>query len=332
MSPMRLPARSRSRLLMLLLLALFSLLAMAPAQAQSCSVTNSPDLDFGTVTEAATTDAQTDVDVSCQAGPWWLFSTVYYRVCIFVDQGTPTGLNPRRMTNGNGAYMNYNLYSDPARTQLLGPIGSTPVYSATISVPWLSQPRNINMPIYGRVPAGQNIPAPFPYQGLPAGSGARYASSTSGYPSVAACQGSGSQDAFSWTNVHALYANLCTINTATDLDFGNTADLLANHDQTSQISLRCTIGTAWKVRLDDGLHLGGGNRRMAETGGSGSMINYELYRDSSHSQRWGNDDTSDADGTGVGSPQNLTVFGRVPAQPVTTAGSYSDTITVTLVY
>lgn len=321
---------SRLRRLLLLFAALFALLAVLPAQAQSCSATSSPDLDFGTVTEASTTDAQTSVDVSCQAGPWWAFSTFYYRVCIFVDQGTPTGLNPRRMTNDNGAFMNYNLYSDAARSQLLGPIGSTPVYSATIAVPWLSQPRSINLPIYGRVPAGQNIPAPYPYHGLPAGSVVRYTSSTSGYPSVTACQGSGTQDAFSWTGVRATYANLCTINTATDLDFGNAIDLLTNHDQTSLISLRCTIGTAWKVRLDDGLHYGGGNRRMANIGGD--MLLYELYRDPGRSQRWGGDDASDNDGTGIGSPQNLTVYGRVPAQPVASAGAYNDTITVTLVY
>lgn len=323
-------SQRRLRRLLLLLVALFALLAVVPAQAQSCTATSSPDLDFGTVTETSTTDAQTSVNVNCNSGFGGLFFTYYFRICVFVDQGTPSGLNPRRMTNDNGAYMNYNLYSDAARSQLLGPIGSTPVYSATLSIaPWVFDSAT-SMTLYGRVPAGQNIPAPYPYHGLPAGSVVRYASSTSGYPSVTACQGSGTQDAFSWTGVRATYANLCTINTATDLDFGNAIDLLTNHDQTSLISLRCTIGTAWKVRLDDGLHYGGGNRRMANIGGD--MLLYELYRDPGRSQRWGGDDASDNDGTGIGSPQNLTVYGRVPAQPVASAGAYNDTITVTLVY
>ncbi|UWX04453.1 spore coat protein U domain-containing protein [Pseudoxanthomonas sp. NC8] len=38
------------------------------------------------------------------------------------------------------------------------------------------------------------------------------------------------------------------------------------------------------------------------------------------------------DGTGSGSIQALTVYGRVPAQPVSAAGTYSDTVTVTLTF
>mgnify|MGYP000968530785 CR=1 FL=1 len=201
-------SQRRLRRLLLLLVALFALLAVVPAQAQSCTATSSPDLDFGTVTETSTTDAQTSVNVNCNSGFGGLFFTYYFRICVFVDQGTPSGLNPRRMTNDNGAYMNYNLYSDAARSQLLGPIGSTPVYSATLSIaPWVFDSAT-SMTLYGRVPAGQNIPAPYPYHGLPAGSVVRYASSTSAYPSVTACQGSGTQDAFSWTGVRATYANL----------------------------------------------------------------------------------------------------------------------------
>ena len=56
---------------------------------------------------------------------------------------------------------------------------------------------------------------------------------------------------------------------------------------------------------------------MATTiGGSTYYLPYELYRDSARSLRWGNTLTVDtASGTGTGSAQQLTIYGRVP--PVT---------------
>jgi spore coat protein U-like protein len=67
--------------------------------------------------------------------------------------------------------------------------------------------------------------------------------------------------------------------------------------------------------------------------GNGRYIQYELYRDSARSQRWGNTPGTDSsDDTGSGSAQTATVYGRVPAQAVTAAGTYSDTVTVTLTF
>jgi len=37
-------------------------------------------------------------------------------------------------------------------------------------------------------------------------------------------------------------------------------------------------------------------------------------------------------GTGTGAAQNLTVYGRIPASQFPGAGSYSDTVVVTLTY
>ncbi|WP_409528142.1 spore coat protein U domain-containing protein [Rhizobium sp.] len=37
-------------------------------------------------------------------------------------------------------------------------------------------------------------------------------------------------------------------------------------------------------------------------------------------------------GTGTGSPQTLTVYGRVPAQNTPAPGTYSDTVVVTVSY
>ena len=60
---------------------------------------------------------------------------------------------------------------------------------------------------------------------------------------------------------------------------------------------------------------------------------YELYRNSARTQRWGNTlNTDTVVGSGNGANQNLTVFGRVPNQSTPSAGTYNDTITVTVTY
>jgi spore coat protein U-like protein len=67
---------------------------------------------------------------------------------------------------------------------------------------------------------------------------------------------------------------------------------------------------------------------------SGSnFINYALYRDSARTANWGNTvGTDTVSGTGTGANQSLTVYGRVPAQTTPVAGTYTDTIVVTVTY
>ncbi|KAG1165703.1 hypothetical protein G6F35_018628 [Rhizopus arrhizus] len=74
---------------------------------------------------------------------------------------------------------------------------------------------------------------------------------------------------------------------------------------------------------------------MATTLGTGTYyLTYELYRDSARSLRWGNTLNVDTvGGTGSGSAQQLTIYGRVP--PVTgqpPAGAYNDLVQVTITY
>jgi spore coat protein U-like protein len=62
-------------------------------------------------------------------------------------------------------------------------------------------------------------------------------------------------------------------------------------------------------------------------------ITYELYRNSARTQRWGNTlNTDTVTGTGNGNIQNLSVYGRVPAQTTPNAGTYTDVVVVTVTY
>src|SRR5690606_15341415 len=55
----------------------------------------------------------------------------------------------------------------------------------------------------------------------------------------------------------------CTIDAATDLDFGSVPGLIdAPVDEDATITLTCTRRTAWDVGLDNGQHAAGDTRRM----------------------------------------------------------------------
>jgi spore coat protein U-like protein len=124
--------------------------------------------------------------------------------------------------------------------------------------------------------------------------------------------------------VTATVPSVCSVS-ATNLSFGTYAN--AQIDATSIVSVTCTSGGGYTVALDNGTNYSVPNRRM--TNGSASL-NYELYSDSGRSVIWNS--TNTVAGTGSGSAQDLTVYGRLTATQGLIAGFYTDTITVTVTY
>lgn len=302
------------------------------AQAQSCW-TNSAAVSFGVTSPHANTDTQVAIPYTCQSAA----STTYFRLCATVGDGAPlSGINPRWMTNYNGAQMAYNLYSDAARTQIIGPPpggGGYTVYTWTLQVPGgYVQLANSTQMLYGRVPTGQDLPASYSFQSNISGSMLYWAWSTSGYPaSCTSGTNTGSKDFY--LGISATVPNNCRISLANDLDFGSAGTLASALNQTSSIRVRCPNGTAWQLGLNNGSNASGTTRRMRSA--AGNYVTYELYRDAARTQRWGNTlNTNTVSGTGQGdnSPTTSTVYGRVPAQSTAPSGLYSDTVIVTLTY
>lgn len=314
--------------------ALMLLAAPSPATAQSCSLGSASGIVFGLTSPDRHTDTQASVPYTCRSNA----SPTYFRLCMYLPEGTPiAGINPRRMTNDNGAQMAYDLYSDAARTQVIGPPPPAGngflVYSFTALVPGGGVQQQGAAAIYGRVPAGQSLPAGNAFHAQIGGGTIYWAWSNASYPPncTSGAGGTGS-DSFSQT-ISASVSNTCRITLATDLDFGNSGSLRANLNQTSAIVVRCPVGTEWRLGLSNGNHPDGTTRRMRSA--SGQYVTYELYRDGARTQRWGNTvDTDTASGNGQGESTAITqiVYGQVPAQPTATPGLYSDTVTVTLTY
>ena len=101
----------------------------------------------------------------------------------------------------------------------------------------------------------------------------------------------------------------------------------SNSDATSSLTVNCSNGTPYTIALGNGNNYSGGRRMTNGT----TNINYYLYTDSGRSTQW--NAISMQSGTGNGSDQSVTVYGRVPSgQSVPYAGAYSDTVIATITY
>jgi spore coat protein U-like protein len=125
----------------------------------------------------------------------------------------------------------------------------------------------------------------------------------------------------------------CTLSTS-PVAFG-TLDVTSgtNTDATGGISVVCTKGTAWSASANGGSSAGATpiTRKMAS---GADLLNYDLYTNSTRTTIWGDGVAgSTITGTGTGIAQASTIYGRVPlGQTTVPAGSYADTVAVTVTY
>lgn len=124
----------------------------------------------------------------------------------------------------------------------------------------------------------------------------------------------------------------CAINSASNLDFGQSGLLTSATNGSSALSVSCSKTTPFTVSLDGGSTAGGNTTTRLMTNGS-ETVAYKIYSDSARSTNWG--DTAGTDtvaGTGTGSSQTLNIYGQVEAQGTPAPGNYADTVTLTLTY
>jgi spore coat protein U-like protein len=132
----------------------------------------------------------------------------------------------------------------------------------------------------------------------------------------------------------------CSVS-ATAVGFGNYNPLSTlNTDTTGTVTVTCSgllnVLVGYEILLSRG---GAGTytpRRM--TSGS-NTLNYNLYSDITRTTIWGDNTGGSSRVTGtilvqllVPTSNNHTVYGRIPAQQNVAAGSYVDSITVTVNY
>jgi spore coat protein U-like protein len=124
------------------------------------------------------------------------------------------------------------------------------------------------------------------------------------------------------------------------MNFGSTSVLSSNIDSTATITVQATNTTPYSIGLGNGANASGSQRRV-RLGATSNFINYNLYTNAGRSQAW-TTTTQTASctggagtcvlGTGTGSAQNVTVYGRVPPQAIPAAGAFTDTVVVTVTF
>jgi spore coat protein U-like protein len=104
-------------------------------------------------------------------------------------------------------------------------------------------------------------------------------------------------------------------------------------EATGGVDITCDSGIPYTLRLDPGQNSGGGfNPRRLGATVSTDTLNYNLYRDSSRVEVWG-DGTSSTfvrQGVGSGAMENLIIYGRIPGGQIVRGGLYTDAVTVTV--
>lgn len=149
-----------------------------------------------------------------------------------------------------------------------------------------------------------------------------------------AAQPAAATDSSGTLSVNATITSNCAVSTTT-VAFGSIdVTLNTTFDGTGAISVTCTNGTAWTAKADAGT--GGAGTSLTHRKMSGpDKLSYDLFTDSGRTTIWGDGVTSGTaaiTGTGTGSAQNNTIYGRIRNGSTAKAGDYSDTITVTLTY
>jgi spore coat protein U-like protein len=132
--------------------------------------------------------------------------------------------------------------------------------------------------------------------------------------------------------VQIIITNACSIGSASTLNFGSQGTLAAVA-ATSTVSVNCTLALPYNVGLDAGTGAGATIAARLMTGPASATVSYSLYQDITHLLIWGNTiGTNTMPGAGTGLSIPYTVYGSVPSQATPAAGTYTDTITITVTY
>jgi len=121
---------------------------------------------------------------------------------------------------------------------------------------------------------------------------------------------------------------------ASDLDFGAYASKSQAPVQgQTAIQLLCGDGTVAELRLDAGSGSGSTSRRRMEQDAGTDRLEYDLFQDPARTIHWGDRsgvDTLEVETAGV--PLTIPVYGQIPGGQRVREGTYSDTVTVRVLY
>lgn len=327
----------------MMLVGLLLALLGGQARADHCTITPS-DIVFPSVSSISTSDvysSSVNMTVTCT---WTNFLgsllTPSVTVCLYLGAGTNSSATvtaPRQIANG-AIKANYNIYTDAsyAPSKIWGgwvgtSTASTPI---TLSMNKTGGTGSLSqvVTLYGKLTAdatlAANVVGP---DDLALTSNFGSGSSLMQYifflgPALACALGPTTAIPF---QVRGKVINDCDISVGA-LAFPDSSLLTSNLRSTSNMSIRCSHSTAYRILLSSGDHASGTTRRMQKSGNT-EKVSYQLSN-TLDGANWG-DGTGGSvvvTGTGSGNSATVKVYGRVPPQTTPSPGDYKDTIVATV--
>jgi spore coat protein U-like protein len=311
----------------LILLVVFSAPRSGHAQSCSFSVTT---INFGIVDvlSGAPADATGTVNITCSGSS----SGANMRICLNINAGSGGATSGiRHLRDSGNRALNYNLYQNASRTVPWGSVQQTALgnpVAVNLTLPSGGGSASTTRTIYARILAGQQTARAGLYGSTFSGTQIRfnYRTYTGSPPSCTTVTQNATRPTF--TVLAAVQEN-CLV-TAQNINFGTHGVLSAQVDATGGLGVTCSSGASYTIGLNNGL-TGTGPTARRMTLGAQAVI-YGLYKNAARTQPWGNSGAQLVTGTGAGTLQTLTVYGRVPAQATPPAGTYTDTVVVTVTY
>ncbi|KAB1082374.1 spore coat protein U domain-containing protein [Neorhizobium galegae] len=311
------------------ILVLCVLTGVGAARAQSCDFAIA-NINFGTVTllGGGAVDVSTTIDVACRNT---LNLSLQLRICPNINAGSGgTSGADRYMRNGANQPLSFSLFQNGSRTVPWGSVTQTALGSPPpidiLLLPLTTT--NTQVSLYARLNANQQTALGGSYLSTFAGAETRF--NYQGYtllaPACTAVTQNPTQPSFT---VQAFVNRTCNV-TAQGINFGARGVIASRVDSTGQLAVTCTQNLPYAIALDGGISNGTATARKMRKGTE--TITYGLYQDAARTQPWGNTTGQTVSGTGTGTAQNLTVYGRVEAQNTPSPGTYNDTVVVTVTY
>jgi spore coat protein U-like protein len=293
--------------------------AFAPPS-PTCTI-SATTVSFGNVDvlAGAAVDTTATITVSCSGG-----AGTGQRLCISIGAGSAGDATSRQLGGPGGATLRYDLYSNSSRTTLWGS-WQTGYDTAGVQLD-VAQNSTTPVTVYARLLGSQQTAATGAYSStFTANPFLQY-----GNLGGSSCP-TGSLNTSTSTSASATVVTNCNIS-ATNLNFGTVGLLTANVDTTTTVAVQCTNATPYNVGLNAGTGTGATVASRKMTSGT-KTVTYSLYSNSGRTTVWGNTvGTDTVTGTGSGSNQSLTVYGRVPVQTTPAPATYTDTIVATVTY
>ena len=131
-------------------------------------------------------------------------------------------------------------------------------------------------------------------------------------------------------NVTATVSNACSLSTISDLAFGSYSFTLPSVGTTT-VNVTCSLGSSYTLHISDGLYGSSASTRKMKHATEIDTLDYTLSNTLAGAT-WGNSAGTGVTGTGLGVAVPTVIYGSIAANQSVTAGSYSDTLTMTVTF